>query len=234
MRSFLAFSILIMITTVTAFSQAVFKNGYVIKNSNDTIFGLIEFKGNKTNANICVFKKDAKSEPQSFTPNDIAGYRLENDKYYVAKTVTVNEKEELVFLEYLVDGIIDMFYYFDGVSGHFFVDGGDNRLVELRKNPVTEYYTTYLKRAIPNTKQYIGVLKYVFKDSPEISRRVETIDLSRRSLINITIAYHKEMRADESIIYAKKTLSSELNTSVGVLVGVGCVLFLFFVASSIN
>ena len=222
MKSFLAFSILLLITTVTAFSQVVFKNGYIIKSGNDTVYGLIEYKGNKTNANVCVFKKDAESEAQSFTPNDISGYRLEDSKYYVAKTVTVNEKEELVFLEYLIDGIVDMFYYFDGVSGHFFVDGGDNRLVELRNNPPKEYITTYTKRAIPNSKQHIGVLKYVFRNSPEISKRVETIELDRKSLIDVAHAYHKEVCADEACIIFEKKKPNEF-LKFGIMAGINIV-----------
>ncbi|MFO7369647.1 MAG: outer membrane beta-barrel protein [Bacteroidales bacterium] len=223
MKNFLTFSVLLVIATVTAFSQAVFKSGYIIKNSNDTVHGLIEYKGNKTNANVCIFKQDAESEPLSFAPNDIAGYRLEDSKYYVSKKVIVNEKEELVFLEYLINGIVDMYYYDDGVSEHFFVDGGDNRLVELKNNSPAEYYATYTKRVIPDAKQRIGVLKYVFRESPEISRRVETIELDRKALIDVARAYHEEVCADEAcIIYEKKKPRGEY-LKVGIVVGLSAV-----------
>lgn len=205
MKSFLFFSVLFLMATGFAFSQAVFKNGYIVKNNNDTVYGLIEFKGNKTNANVCIFRNDEQSEARSFTVNDIKGYRIEDNKYYVVRTVTVNTKEEQLFLEYLINGIVDMYYYDDGVSEHFFVDGGDNRLVELKKNSPAEYVATYTKRAIPDSKQRIGVLKYVFRESPEISKRVETIELDRKSLIDVAHAYHKEVCADEAcIIYEKK------------------------------
>lgn len=221
MKSLLAFSLLLSMATVSAFSQAVFRNGYVVKNSNDTVYGLIEFKGNRTNANLCIFKQDAESEPRSFTPNDIKGYRIEDSKYYVAKTITVTDKEELLLLEYLINGIVDMYYYYDGIMEHFFVDGGDNRLIELKKSSIE--YNTYRRRVIQESKQHIGILKYIFKDSPEISKQVETIELNRKQLIDVAHAYHKEVCADEAcIIYEKKKPQRE-HLNAGILIGLGAV-----------
>ncbi|MFO7369648.1 MAG: hypothetical protein R6X09_05185 [Bacteroidales bacterium] len=233
MKSFFAVSVLLVMATIAAFAQPVLKKGYVIENSNDTIYGFIEFKGNKTNANVCVFRQDAKSEPLSFAPGDIKGYWFEGSKYYISKTVTVNNQEKLLFLEFLINGIVDMYYCFDGLADNFFVDAGDNRLLELKKSQATEYYATYTKRAIPNSKQYIGILKYVFKDSPEISKRVETIGLSRRSLIDVAYAYHKEVCADEAIIYAKRE-SDQTYIKTGVLSGVGFVTLLLFLTAALN
>jgi hypothetical protein len=65
-------------------------------------------------------------------------------------------------------------------------------------------------------------LKYIFRESPAISKQVETIELNRKALIDITHAYHNEVCANEEcIIYEKK--ATHENIKFGVIAGLGAV-----------
>jgi hypothetical protein len=221
MKYLLNISVLLLLTVINTFSQAVFKNGFIIKNNNDTVFGLIEFKGNKANSKSCIFKQNIESERQEYTPGDIKAYRFDDSKYYVSKVVTIADKEELLFLEYLINGRVDVYYYFDGQTERYFIDGGDNQLVELKEGS-PKIITTYRKRLILPSKQYMGVLKYIFRESPTISKQAETVPLNRKSLIDIAHAYHNEVCANEEcIIYEKKTPND--NLKFGIIGGVSFV-----------
>lgn len=217
MKHLLGIATVLILTAVNVFSQPVFKNGYIIKNNNDTVFGLIEYKGNKTNSSDCVFKKNIESASQTYTPGDIKAYRFDQSKYYVSKVVSSGDKEELLFLEYLINGIVDVYYYFDGLAEHYFIDGGDNRLIDLKETS-PEIITSNGKRYAQQSKQYRGILKYVFRQSPTISKKAETIQLNRKSLIDIAHAYHNEIcKNEECIIYEKK--DPHENIKFGLLAG---------------
>jgi hypothetical protein len=221
MKHLLGISTVLLLTAINIFSQAVFKDGFIIKNNNDTVFGLIEYKGNKANSKSLIFKKDTESESQEYTPADIKAYRFDQSKYYVSKIVKLADKEELLFLEYLINGRVDVYYYFDGQNERYFVDGGDNQLHELKEGSTIIHAQN--KRLIQENKQYIGILKYTFRESPAISKQAETVSLDRKSLIDISHAYHNEVCANEEcIIYEKKTVHD--NLKFGVIGGASIVL----------
>ena len=94
MKYLITIGIIIFLSIIRLNAQSDFRNGYIIENDNDTIIGLIDYKGSKANAKKCIFIKDINSENQIFTPEEIKGYRFTNSKYYISKFVnTENEKK---------------------------------------------------------------------------------------------------------------------------------------------
>ena len=87
MKYLIAIGILVFLSIIRLNAQSDFRNGYIIDNNNDTIHGLIDYKGNHANAKKCIFKKDNNSQNQIFTPEEIKGYRFTDSKYYVSKSV---------------------------------------------------------------------------------------------------------------------------------------------------
>lgn len=95
-------------TGISLYAQSNYKQGYIITNENDTINGLIDFRTDRANSNVCKFKKSEKSDEQVFHPGEILGYRfIKEMKYYVSRTVEIDKIKQTVFLEYLVQGIKD-------------------------------------------------------------------------------------------------------------------------------
>ncbi|MFO7658752.1 MAG: hypothetical protein R6W78_16955 [Bacteroidales bacterium] len=195
--------ILLCVSFNKILAQSDFRPGYFVNNDNDTIHGLIDYKGNKANAKKCIYKADSDSKHQEFTPEEIKSFRFIDSKYYVSKTITLENDTMTLFLEYLINGIVDIYYYRDGKGEHYLINNGSINLYELKndRKEIVKYNNTYIKES----KEYIGLLKIAFKESPTIMRKAESISLDHKSLINISQDYHKEICPDkECIIYEKK------------------------------
>ncbi|NJK84854.1 MAG: hypothetical protein HC906_01615 [Bacteroidales bacterium] len=162
-------------------AQSDFRNGCIILNNNDTIYGLIDYKGNIAIAKQCVFKKDENSTKQNFIPGEIRGFRFTNSKYYISKSIEVDHELKILFLEYLINGVVDVYYYRDDKGEHYFIEDENGNFHELKNEDkeIVINQTRYLKES----KEYINVLKYIFKESPMISKKVDYVGLNHKSLI---------------------------------------------------
>lgn len=217
MKYFILFSALcsLMISNISA--QSDFRNGYIVTNTNDTVYGLIDYRGDRASSKRCIFKKDINSEKQEFSPNDLKFYRFIDSKYFAVKSIESEGKKDLLFLEYLIDGAVDIYYYREQSGDHFFLDSGDDKLIEL-KNEQKEVNINNQDYLV-DSKEYIDQLKYSFRDSPAISQKVDNIDFEKKSLIKIALDYHEVTCPDkECIIYEKKI--PRLKLKFGPLIGI--------------
>lgn len=196
--------VLFFFCTTSIFSQRDFRNGYIVKNNNDTVVGLLNYKGNKVNAKKCQFKSSENSETHEYTPSDIKAYRFIDSKMYVTRSINEDGQEVQLFLEYLIDGIVDFYYYRDDSNKeHYYADFGDKNLQEL-KNEVKEFTVNDVNYT-RESKEYIRLIKSKFKGSYEVAKKADNIELDHKSLINIARDYHNEVCKDqECIIYEKK------------------------------
>jgi len=198
---------LFILPLVRLCAQQDFRPGYVILTSGDTINGFIEYKGNKANAKKCIFVKEypSSSPVMVYGPDSLRGYRFPDSKYYVSKHLQINDKDEVLFLEFLVHGKVDLYYYRDdNADEHYFIDKGDGRLLALTSEE-KEVYIDGVKY-LQESKLYIGVLKYVMQDSPSASKEAENASLTHKSLIKITADYHYSVCKDEQCIIYEKQL----------------------------
>jgi hypothetical protein len=206
--------------TCYGFAQSDFRDGYIINNSNDTLFGLIDYRGNRSNAKKCIFIKsnDTEHKKIEYSPYDIKAYRFINSKYYVSKQINVNEKDELIFLEFLIKGIANIFYYRDE-SGkeNYYIEKGNGNLVLLKNDNIVSYIEN--NESTRESKQYIGVLNYFFQDMPNICKETEKIDLDHESLIKIARDYHNAVCKNEAcVVYEKKV--PKVSIVIGPLIGI--------------
>lgn len=207
MKNLITIATLFLLGTIQLIAQSDFRSGYVIKNNNDTIYGLLDYKNNNANAQKCTFRKDIKSKDQLFTPEEIKAYRFTNSNYYISKSITTKNETKKLFLEYLIKGIVDIFYYSDN-GDHYFVNDSKNNLRELKneKIKIEKNNTHYFNEK----KEYIGILKVIFEKSPSIINRINKVDLTQKSLIKITHDYHNEVCPNKTcLIYEKKLTKSK-------------------------
>jgi hypothetical protein len=183
--------------------QTDFRPGYYINKNNDTIHGLIDYKGDRANAKICYFKKDIGSESQTLKPDEILAYRFVDSKYFVSKSVYVKNIQVSLFLEFLINGRVDIYYFRDEYGEHYYIEKGDNKLIELKSEEKEVYEDE--KRYSRKSNEYIGVLKYIFRESPTITQKIDDVILNHKSLIKIAHDYHNEVCPnDQCIIYESK------------------------------
>ncbi|MCX6285640.1 MAG: hypothetical protein NTY96_00820 [Bacteroidetes bacterium] len=196
---------LLLIASAYCYSQSDFRKGYLVKNPGDTAWGYIDYRGNKSNARKCIFMKDkdGRGKKTAYTPEQIIAYRFIDSKYYVSRNVQNIDKEDHLFLEYLIHGMVDIYYYRDEFGEHYLARKGDGKILPLTNEDKAHYVdgVTYLQES----KQYIGMLKFLFQDSPEVSKETESVGLSHKSLIKISKKYHEAVCTNEQcIIYEKK------------------------------
>jgi hypothetical protein len=172
--------------TITA-QKNNYKNGYIITNERDTLFGWIDLRIDEINNKECRFTRDINQKEQVYHPDEIAGYRFSDEgKYYVSRDIVLNSIRKKVFLEYLVQGIMDLYYYSDGKQDYFFFENQEGEMDVVTRKP------DRIKSAkiIPDNK-YKGLVAYIFSDYQPIVNEAEKIQFNQQSFINIAKKYHE-------------------------------------------
>lgn len=185
-------------TGISLYAQSNYKQGYIITNENDTINGLIDFRTDRTNSNVCKFKKFEKSDEEIFHPGEILGYRfIKEMKYYVSRTIEIDKIKQTVFLEYLVQGIKDLYFY-PGEKDYYFIENEDGSLI-----PVTQEPEKIIDDKIKKDYKYKGALAYIFRDCKSVYKKIDKTILDRSSMIKLTRQYHSEMCSpgEECIVF---------------------------------
>ncbi len=94
------------------FSQNNFQKGYIISNKNDTVTGLIKYGSNYENTYKCSFQVNPDSPVETYLPDEIKAYRFDDGKFFISKKLNPSDSSN-IFLEFLFDGIVDVYGYFD-------------------------------------------------------------------------------------------------------------------------
>lgn len=194
---------LLLLIVVSAKAQTDFRKSYVITNNSDTIYGFIDYRSELLNCNKCMFKIELEDESISYLPGEIKAYRFYDSKYYVSSFIDELEKD--VFLEYLIDGIVDVYYYKEFYNSYYYVSKESSELYKLN-NEIKEIEINGVKYA-KESNEYIGILKYLFSDSKMYVDKVNNVRIGHKSLINIANDYHQQICSDKECIVFEKKLS---------------------------
>ncbi len=182
-------------------AQTDFRPGYVITNTNDTLRGLIDYRGAVRNSKRCDFKESQESAVKEYLPGDIKAYRYIDSKFYVSKKTG---EDNWLFLEFVLNGIADLYYYFDGENTHYYIEKTDGKMFELTNEE--EHFTQNGRQYVRESKSYLGYLRYAFSDCPQIMPMLGGTAFDMKSLTNITKKYHDYMcDGEKCIIYEKKS-----------------------------
>jgi hypothetical protein len=198
MKQFYLVSLFIIIS-ISGFSQ--FNKGFIIENSNDTIFGYINFEGSLLNSKHCAFELQLNSDVQIYKPDDINAFRFVNSKFFVTREILVDNQPKKVFLEWLIKGRASILTYTQSVSVvRFFLLLENDSLIELTNT--TKEIDSDDKHYIRVNEEYIGILKFYFRDCPSLQSSIERVPFTSKSLIKITEDYHnRTCETGDCIIY---------------------------------
>jgi hypothetical protein len=194
------FSIFFFVLLVShSFSQSNYKEGYIITLQQDTVSGWLDFRTDQTNARLCRFKRTEHGAEEIFHPGEIAGYRfIREGKYYVTKQVKIDNEYQTFFLEFLIQGLKNL-YYLPLDNGYFYFEGQDGMLVGVTKQPdqITENYK------VKEDNRYKGVMSYLFYDCLPLSMQTARVAFDKGSMIVFTKKYHDQMcdTGEECIIF---------------------------------
>ncbi len=205
MEKKLLYILLLLIVNFSIYSQSNYKSGYVQVSEYDTIFGLVNYKSDKSNSLICYYKKNENDTPQKFIAENIFGYRFIDSKYYISKEIETQKGVKIVFVEYLLKGAINLYFYHDAYGNHY--------LMESEVLPVREI--SYVDNIIQiDGKEYRrdclikkSIIRYYLKDCPEIISDINKIRIpTHKDLIELLEKYHDIKCPDGICVVYKKIL----------------------------
>jgi hypothetical protein len=192
----------IFMSVLNVFAQSNYRNAFIITNTNDTVYGFIDFRTDASNSKVCRFKERLNEVETEYLPGDIYGYRFVDDgKFYVSKTITIDNESQMVFLEFLVQGIRNLYFHAGDVvkNDSYFFENPDGSMMHIyKKNDEVRDFKLH------TDLKYIGKLSYYFRDCLPIVRNSKSIGYDRKSMITITKEYHDRMcdSGESCILYA--------------------------------
>ncbi|WP_291860316.1 hypothetical protein [Marinilabilia sp.] len=192
-------------------AQSDFRPGYVISNSQDTVFGQVDYRGDIRNMKVCTFIPTGQATEKEYYPGDVYGYRYsDNGKFYVSKFIDTDEVTDTVFVEFLLEGISNLYYYEQPQYATYLVEQENGEIYELTNEDVISEHEG--KVYSTKSQRYKGVLKYAFADAPDISSRISSTNYTHESLIKVTKQYHDYVcDGEQCVIYEKNVRKGKLN-----------------------
>ncbi|MFW9600422.1 MAG: hypothetical protein ACMV1C_08030 [Bacteroides graminisolvens] len=214
-----------LLLTSLIYAQSNYRPGYIITLQKDTVYGDIDYRTDVMNAKRCVFRQHGNdSEPITYNPFDIIGYRFSDDgKYYVSKNIELKYGyPQPVFLEYLVQAMKSLYYYEteDNIPIYFVED--HNLLIKIDAPRLAHKPTTNMQFK-GETDRYIPLLHYAFKDCPSLNAQIDQAKFNRKDLINITKKYHEEMCTSQMDCIefetheAKRSIQLDVTPYIGII-----------------
>ena len=194
MKTAILTSFALFITLFSINAQSNFRPGYIITNKMDTIYGLIDFRTYKMNAHNCKFRASQTSEDINYAPEDIFGYHFTDDgKYYVTKDIEIDRQPRKVFLEYLIQGVISLYFYPAEESDYYFFQDESGKMTPVTQQEEKIVNNKTGKTYIMEDIRYKWAVYDIFKKSKSVSKVASKMSFNKKEMIDITKKYHAEM-----------------------------------------
>jgi hypothetical protein len=181
-----------------SFSQTDYRNGYIITNARDTLFGLVDYRERAKAYKSCDFKISKGQNTITYEPSNIIGYGFENDKFYQSKEISIKDQiSKVAFLEVIVRGLVSLYKFEDT----YFIEKDNNGLQQL----LIETKEVFVdgKRVLKNTNQHIATINMLLFDCAEIRAKVQKIRLYEKELTNLIEDYNR-CKGEPSITFKNK------------------------------
>lgn len=204
------------------------KQGYVITNQNDTIYGTIDYLSDTKCANECHFQANGETDYKVYLPGEISGYRFaDNGVFYATKTFEVEGNTETFFAEYLLQGGVSLFHHKrGGIDYYYFIDE-DGKVASIKKDfprESAEYISNSERNA--NKRAALREVSQMFANSEKALHDLWVKDFNTKNLTQITHDYDMEYctSAGDCVIFqhnekATRSVNIKLRLQAGVSMG---------------
>lgn len=204
---------LLMQATLCAMAQNNPKTGCIINNAGDTVRGTIDFRTDSHNSRTCLFKADGAAEFNSYGPEDIRGYRLDDGAYYVARSLPVGNETKTFFAEYLVQGSVSLFHHKEGGFDYYYLVDNGGRTATIREGHDLIVATSDRREA---QRQKLAEAGQLFGNSPKTQKQLwDAGEMTIEKLVRIVSDYNKQDSAGGA---ASMVYKSGSNASSGLIV----------------
>lgn len=215
-KSLFILSFLFVATCVMA--QVNPERGFIITNANDTVWGTLDMRTAERNCRECTFKADGEEAFTHYQPGEIKAFRFSgNGKFYTSHEVVDNNKRKLAFVEYMVKGELNLYYYAGDYSNIYFFENEEGRIAKY-------VVSNYMEQTQQNKKENQATLRElmgVIRKSTSAVQLVEERTMSRNRLIQIARTYHDDVCTsnEDCIQYEYSTKSEKATVKFRVFAG---------------
>lgn len=122
------FILVILLSSQEIYCQKIFRDGYVIKKTGESLIGLVEYSINQDIPSLCNFKRFDIAHPVVYSPDQISAFGYKNGNRYESKMIDNKSS----FCEVIVTGKIILY----SRKGKFYLDKEHSGLVELKNGPI--------------------------------------------------------------------------------------------------
>ena len=214
-------TVVALMSSIVAVAQTNPKAGYIITNQNDTIHGTIDYLTEKKSEQFCKFCKLGESNYVNYSPNDIKAYRAENDEfYYVAKSVDIDNKKVRLFAGYLVKGGMSLYHFLSGGKDTYLLEGENGETAQISEISVVNYTPQALQTVV---RQNVAKASRVFIAHPEEMKKFTSSSFNANDLAEIVTDYNKTYCRDlgDCVQYSSKDDVSKRSININILAGAG-------------
>jgi len=218
-----------IIISQLAFSQKNYIPGYVITNNNDTLLGFVDYRNWQYNPDMIRFKTSLDDSPVSFSPSDIAEFKVEGEIYVsgiinteisprnsnrLNKYPQLNIKADTTFLQTLVSGNKSLYSYKN-------FDTGENFYIKQDSGFDLLIYKRYIEQrdgqsVITENRKYLNQLTLYLSDCETINSKLNNTSYEKNSLIKLFQYYYKNSPSGVSF----QRDMEKIRTEIGFLAGV--------------
>ncbi len=195
---FFYLTLFILVLSESASGQKTRNEGYIITNVGDTIRGLFSAARWNTSPDHVGF--ESKGVKKKYKPLDIKSFYVANE-FYESAIVNVDHsvantqnldysstpqfKQDTLFLRVLFRGS-KILYHYKNKSGwvYFFSSDGSNPIEQLvyKRYLVDRLQLSSTKTFAAENRTYIGQLKTLFKQCPDLTSSIESVMYNQRDL----------------------------------------------------
>lgn len=214
MKIFKGISLFAMLfIALTSYAQVNPKEGYIVTNQQDTIYGLVDFRTNEINSKQCYFKANDAQEFVKYGPTDITAYRFkETGKYFVSKKF---DKEEPFFAEFLVKGMLNLYRKEIGFRKIYYVENQDGHVESYEEMEVNIDYDSRQAKARAQ-----GLYRQVYQSQQAVND-IKIGSMTDKQMIKMVRDYHEDVCTSntECIQFEHDTKSDKQKWSPTIYVG---------------
>ncbi|HCZ36185.1 MAG TPA: hypothetical protein DHV26_09705 [Cytophagales bacterium] len=195
---FFYLTLFILVLSESASGQKTRNEGYIITNVGDTIRGLFSAARWNTSPDHVGF--ESKGVKKKYKPLDIKSFYVANE-FYESAIVNVDHsvantqnldysstpqfKQDTLFLRVLFRGS-KILYHYKNKNGwvYFFSSDGSNPIEQLvyKRYLVDRLQLSSTKTFAAENRTYIGQLKTLFKQCPDLTSSIESVMYNQRDL----------------------------------------------------
>lgn len=187
---------------VINYAQEIWYEGYIIHIENDTLYGQIKMLGYEEMSKKAIFQGHNSKDIITYYPSDIKLYAIPGKNMYISKLL---ENGEALFLEYIVDGELDLLYVKSKNQDRFFIQKDSLPLKEVKY--VKEIRTIDGVNYNYESKTHQGLLSLYTHDAPELNSTILKLKPDFEGLKKFTVKYHNQIcKSQKCITYQNSEL----------------------------